>query len=176
MKTNITIIGMAGVGKTFTSKYLSEKLGFDHIETDAVISSLAKDIGVDEKDLSDNDFINLEERAILSLDNPSYKVLDTGGSVIYSEKSMDFLKSNSTIIYLEDKLENIRNRFEDRTKNVGEVKIVGMLDKTFEELLNERIPLYEKYADVTVNIMGTNDPKKVLDHIIEKILPASSLD
>lgn len=176
MKTNITIIGMAGVGKTFTGNYLARKLGYEHIEVDKIIPIEAVKLNINENIVSDYEFIKIEENSVLSLFGKSNSIFDTGGSVIYSPVSMEFLKKNSTIIYLEDNAINIKKRFDERTRNVGEVRLIGLTEgKSFDALLQERIPLYEKYADITINIIGVNDAETILNNVVEKISLISSL-
>ena len=74
-------------------------------------------------------------------------VIATGGSAVYGENAMRHFKEIGTVVYLrvsfEDLLERIPN-FESRGISIPE----GM---TFQDLYNERIPLYERYADITVD-------------------------
>ena len=77
-------------------------------------------------------------------------VIAPGGSVIYSEKAMKHLQSIGTIVYL-------KVSYEEIAKRLGNMKERGVVLKdgmTLRDLYNERIPLYEKYADITVNEDG----------------------
>src|ERR1035437_2347698 len=152
---NLTLIGMAGVGKSHTGETLAKNLGFEHIETDQLITVEAGKIGVNKDLLPDNEFIKLEEKVILGLMNKNNSVIDTGGSVVYSEKAMELLKSISKIIYLRDTIGNIKRRFNAR----GEIHLIGTEGKTFEELFADRVKLYEKYADIVVDVSKNRDVK-----------------
>jgi shikimate kinase len=91
----------------------------------------------------------LEESAVVSLQDKTSTIIDTGGSVIYSPKAMEVLDRISFIVYLSDSLENIKRRFDNR----GESHLVGMVEgMTFEKLLAQREKLYEKYAHIIVDV------------------------
>lgn len=158
-KHNITIIGMAGVGKSHIGKELAGKIGYDYIEVDELISKEATTLGINKYLLPDDEFIKLEEKAILSLEHKRNSVIDTGGSVIYSEKSMEILQSISMIIYFKDSIEDIKERFDVR----NEPHLVGIENKSFDELFEERSQLYEKYADDTINV---SEFKGLVDEVV----------
>jgi shikimate kinase len=167
---NIALIGMAGVGKTFISKKLSEKFGYQHIFVDDLINEIVIDqMKTTRDDLSDSEFLAIEEKVILDLADAKKSVIDTGGSVVYSEKAMEILKENSHIIYLSDSFENIEKRYKRRhtDSSKGETHIVGFKGgMTFKEIFNQRKELYEKYADLEINVSDfKNDPERFLDKI-----------
>ncbi len=147
-KSNIALIGMAGVGKSYLSKRLAEQLGYEAIEIDELITKEAEKEGLDKATISDAEFIRLEEQAVLSLKGKERCVFDTGGSVVYSESAMQFLKENAQIIYLRDTPERIRERFENRAP----VRLIDLAGKNFTSLLHERTSLYEKYADEIIEV------------------------
>ena len=80
-------------------------------------------------------------------------VIATGGSVIYGEKAMKNLKALGRVVYLragEEELEK-RLRGEDIFARGVVMKKKG---ETLGELLSERAPLYEKYADIIIDCDG----------------------
>lgn len=161
MKHNISLIGMAGVGKTFTSKLLAEKLNYKYVSVDEIITQEALEIGADKNLLSDNAFVELEEKAVMSLKEKTNLVIDTGGSVVYSPKAMKLLHNNSLIVYLFDNVENVKKRFYDR----GEPHLIGKTkEMTFEELFKQREKLYKKYAHIEIDV------SKHKDNLVDKIL------
>ena len=88
-------------------------------------------------------------------------VIAPGGSVIYCEEAMEHLKSIGKVIYLKLSLESL-------SKRLGNLKGRGVLLKdgqSLKDLYEERVPLYEKYADITVNEYGLN-----VEQTIDKIL------
>jgi shikimate kinase len=165
MKNNITLIGMAGVGKSYIGERLAIKISYEYIKVDDLITLAAEKIGVKKHLLPDEKFMELEEKAVLSLEGKKNSIFDTGGSVIYSNSAMKWLKENSFIIYLKDKPENIKKRFDER----GEPHLIGIEGKSFKELLAERIRLYENYADLNIDVSKSNNLEEAVVEIIENI-------
>jgi shikimate kinase len=165
---NVTLIGMSGVGKSRIGELLAEKLHYGFIDIDRVME---KNNGRKLQELvdclGDDEFIETEENAILSIGKVDNTVISPGGSAIYSEKSMEFLKCASTVVFLNASLEEIKRR----TTDFSQRGIVGLKEKGLENLFAERLPLYQKYADVTVNVDCCSS-KAVADMITEKILGA----
>jgi shikimate kinase len=162
---NVTLVGMSGVGKSRIGQLLAEKLHFGFIDIDRVME---KDSGKKLQDLvnclGDEKFIEAEENAILGVGKVSNTVISPGGSAIYSEKAMAFLKSISTIVYLNASLEEIKKRTPDFSKR----GIVRLIETGLDALYEERLPLYRRYADVTVDVENLNDDA-VVDTLITKI-------
>ena len=100
MKNNIVLIGMPGSGKSTCGVVAAKFLLKNFFDTDLLIQNLEGAPLQDIIDKKGNDYFEgLEESAILSLDIDG-TVIATGGSVIYSEKSMEHLKKLGKIIYL----------------------------------------------------------------------------
>ncbi|MCD8125184.1 MAG: shikimate kinase, partial [Lachnospiraceae bacterium] len=74
-------------------------------------------------------------------------VIATGGSVVYGARAMDHLREIGDVLYIRLSLESIAERLGDLTE-----RGVSMREgQTLEDLYAERVPLYEKYADITVD-------------------------
>ncbi|MFR5371714.1 MAG: shikimate kinase, partial [Eubacterium sp.] len=73
-------------------------------------------------------------------------VIATGGSVVYSESAMQHLKSMGTVIYLHLSYETMC----ERIKNVTTRGIVLKNGSSLLDMYNERLPLYNKYADKVI--------------------------
>ena len=161
---NIVLIGMPGAGKSTIGVILAKSLLFDFCDTDLSIQketgeslcdTISK-IGIDE-------FIKLEERVIYQQDF-SDSVVATGGSAVYGEKAMRKLKENGTIVYLKVSPEELQGRI----KNIHTRGIAMKEGTTIPELFEERAPLYEKYADITVECDGKT-AEECVDEIVNKI-------
>lgn len=162
---NVALIGMSGVGKTRLGKLLAEKLAYDFIDIDKLMErESGKRIQEIINSLGDAKFLEAEEKTILNLGKPHNTVISSGGSVIYSEKAMDHLRSISKIVFLNAPLEEIRKR----TPDFSTRGIVGLKGKTIETLFDERIPLYRKYADITIDLLHHSDDR-IVELIIEKL-------
>ena len=144
---NVTFIGMAGCGKSTIGKALSQNLGIDFIDTDLLIEDKFKASLEEIKKNHGYKFVrNTEEETILSLNN-RIKIISTGGSAVYSEKSMLHLSSFSEIIYINTPLDVIKHR-------IGQGQQRGLAapeGSTIDEIYQEREPLYRKWANTTLD-------------------------
>lgn len=143
----ITLIGMAGSGKSTLGASLAKSMGCAFLDTDSLIESLyATPLQTITDTLKREEFLELEAEIICSL-QASHCVIATGGSVVYMPKAMEKLKDLGPVIYLCADLAVIEQRIAqkpDRGLVIGE-------NQTIADILRERIPLYEKYADYTCN-------------------------
>lgn len=163
---NVTLIGMPGVGKSFLGRKLAEKLNFSFLDTDELIeqkNNLSPQQIINK--YGDNKFLELERKAILNLGNLTNTVVSTGGSVVYIEEAMEFLKKFSKVIFLHAPLEIIKKRLTDK-----EVRgIVGLRVKTLEQIFSERNILYSNYADIVIEIKKENNSNKLINKVLKKL-------
>lgn len=147
LKDNIVLIGMPSSGKSTIGVVLAKSLGYRFIDSDLVIQErtglLLSEI-IDGQGL--DAFIQIENEANASLDCHK-SVIATGGSVVYGREAMEHLKSIGTVVYIEHSLEELIERIGDLTKRGVAIKT----GQTFKDLYEERVPLYEKYADITIS-------------------------
>ena len=147
MKDNIILIGMPGAGKSTVGVVLAKALGYNFVDSDLVIQKetgkrlfeIIDEVGIDE-------FLNIENRinAALSVEK---SVVATGGSVIYGEEAMEHLKSIGKVIYLKTDYESLEMRLGNLLKRGVAIRS----GNTLLDLYNERVPLYEMYADITID-------------------------
>ncbi len=157
----ISLIGMPGVGKTTTGIQLAKLFSFVHLDTDYLIESI---YGVELQTIADNltknEFLDLESEVLEKL-NVKRALLSTGGSVIYRDLGMHKLKQLGPCIFLKADLDIILDRIAlnpDRGLAIAP-------GQTIEDLYNERMELYSKYADYVVNVTRDKDVKKVVQEI-----------
>lgn len=144
---NIVLIGMPGVGKSTVGVILAKELGYQFLDADLLIQKrehrLLKEIiaqeGVD-------GFIEIENQVNASIEAED-TVIATGGSVVYGKEAMEHLKKISTVIYLKLSYEELKKRL-GNLKNRGVVLREG---QTLNTLYQERIKLYEQYADIVID-------------------------
>jgi len=143
---NIVLIGMPGVGKSTIGVILAKILGYQFIDSDLLIQNkegkLLHEI-INEQGLEA--FVEIENNINTSIDLECC-VIATGGSVVYGKEAMAHLKESGLIVYLKLPLPILKDR-------LGNIKTRGVVlreEQTLDELYEERSPLYEKYADITV--------------------------
>ena len=164
MKDNIVLIGMPGVGKSTLGVVLAKELGFEFLDADLLIqkreNKLLKEIIASE---GVEGFLRIENDVNASI-NTSKTVIATGGSVIYGTQAMGHLKEIGTVVYLKLDFETLDSR-------LGSLRGRGVVLKdgqNLKDLYQERVPLYEKYADVVVDEQGIDleaTLKEVISHL-----------
>ena len=147
---NIILIGMPGSGKTTIGTELAERIGYGYIDSDSVIVAReGKRLNEIIASVGRETFLDIEAKVNSEL-CASRCVIATGGSVIYRDFAMQQLKGKGVIVYLKLSLDSIASR-------LGDLKARGVALKdgfTLQDLYNERAPLYEKYADIVVDLDG----------------------
>ncbi len=154
---NITLIGMPASGKSTVGVLLAKRLGFSFVDVDIVIQEqegrLLKDIIATE---GQDGFLAVENRINAGL-NVRHSVIAPGGSVIYGKEAMEHLKEISTVVYLKLSYESV----EERLGNLVDRGVVLKDGMTLRDLYEERVPYYEKYADITIDENGLDAGKTV---------------
>ena len=162
---NIVLIGMPGAGKSTVGVLLAKYTSRSFIDTDLYIQAgegkrlyeVIAEEGIKE-------FCEIEERYILSLNCQGY-VIATGGSVVYSNKAMEHLKSSGVIVHLDLNLPVL----EKRLSNLDARGVVRAPGQSLADLYKEREPLYLRYADFTLNCDGLNH-----EQVVERIMSCLS--
>ncbi|MBQ2765244.1 MAG: shikimate kinase [Firmicutes bacterium] len=163
-KQNLTLIGMAGAGKSTLGVLLAKALGYDFIDTDILIQQKHKKLLqeiIDEEGI--DAFLAIEED-ILSELTIDRAIIATGGSAVYSDKAMQALKQHSTVVYLEVPYEEILSR----VKNIATRGIVLKHGNSLKDAFEERQPLYHQYADIVVDC-SKKDIESTLSEIINQL-------
>lgn len=162
-RSNIALIGMPGSGKSTVGVLLAKVSGRDFVDTDLLIQSRA---GSTLQAIVDDEgyaaLREVEEQVLLSL-AVSNHVIATGGSVVYSEAGMAHLKTSSVVVFLDVSLETVRER-------IGDYSLRGISkrpDQTIEDLFEERLELYRRYADVRITCDGRS-----METICEAVMDA----
>ncbi len=142
---------MPGSGKSTLGKILAKKLNLKFIDTDKYIEkreNLTLQEIIDKK--GEKEFLKIEQMRVLELFPLKNTVLAPGGSIVYSKKVMECFKKSGLIIYLEKPY----NKIERALKNKKTRGIFGFKTKSIKQIYQQRKPLYEKYADLTVTKYG----------------------
>lgn len=158
---SIILIGMPAVGKSTVGVVVAKRLGYEFIDTDLLIQKqenrLLKEIIEDE---GIDGFLKIENQVNCDV-QAERAVISPGGSVVYCQEAMEHYKKIGVVVYLRASFETINNRIRN-AQNRGVVLKEG---QTLEMLYEERVKLFEKYADITIDEEG-----KELGETIELVL------
>ena len=144
---NVALIGMPGAGKSTLGVLLAKRTAREFLDTDlhiqesqgATLQQIIERCGIEE-------FHRIEERCVLALDCSSC-VIAPGGSAVYSEAAMQHLGRIAVRVYLDVPLVELDRRLGDLDAR-GVIRAPG---QDLADLLAERLPLYERWADVRVD-------------------------
>ena len=161
---NIVVIGMPGAGKSTMGVILAKTLGRNFIDTDIVAQETSGRLLQEIIDAEGTGaFLQTEEKTILSLHGHN-AVIATGGSVVFSEKAMEHLKKDGVVIYLKISFEEMVRRL----NNITTRGIVLDAGQSLFDMYNQRVPLYEKYADITIDC-SDGDFEHCIGNVIDQL-------
>ena len=147
---NVIRIGMSGAGKSTLGVLLAKLLGKQFFDTDILIQQKTGKLLQEIIDCEGVDrFLQIEEEILSSLE-PHNAVIATGGSAIYSEKAMGHLKEHGVAVYLSVDFDELSQRL----ASISDRGIVFRGTNDLHTVYTERLPLYEAFADITVNCTG----------------------
>ena len=147
---NIIFIGMPGAGKSTIGVVIAKIFGYDFVDSDLLIQNQEGDIlehlidkyGID-------GFLKIENQVNRDIDVKK-TVISTGGSVCYCDEALRHMSECGVIVYIKTDYESLHQRLGD----LHQRGVVIRNGSTLWDLYNERTPLYEKYADVTIDETG----------------------
>ena len=162
--SRISLIGMPGSGKSTVGVLLAKRIGLAFVDTDILIqeqeqATLAEIIA------RSSPFVlrEIEEQVLLDM-LITDSVISTGGSVVYSPAIMARLSAASTVVYLRAQLETV----EYRISLAPDRGIASPGNHTLEDVYNERVPLYEQYSDIVVDV-DHDTPESITGQIISQL-------
>ena len=156
---------MPGAGKSTVGVVLAKVLGYDFIDSDLLIQAETGKRLFEIINASGIDGFLKVENEVNSRIETHRTVIATGGSVIYGEEAMAHLKSIGTVVY-------IQVPYADLEKRLGNLLKRGVANRngsTLKDLYDERVPLYEKYADIIVDERdkGIREVVETIEHMLE---------
>ena len=154
---NIILIGMPGGGKSTLGVLLAKTLGMTFLDTDLVIQeqegALLRDLIADR---GIEGFLDLEGEVCAHL-QAHRTVVATGGL------AMAHLRELGTVVYL-------KLGYRALAKRLGSLKRRGVVlrpGQTLRMLYEERVPLYEQYAHLTIDCSGQD-----VEHTLDRVMRA----
>jgi len=160
---NIVLIGMPGSGKSTIGVQLAKIMGLRFTDTDLLIQQ--RHHQQLQQLLEQHGHLALrqmEEDELLKL-QLNGDLIATGGSAVYSEQGMQHLKKQARIVYLEVALSTLKQRVNNESSR-GIAKPAG---QSFDDVYHERVPLYQSFADITID----NNKQQPIEAIQQLIAP-----
>ena len=161
---NLILTGMPSCGKSTLGVVLAKTLGMKFVDTDLLIQEVQncklQEI-IDERGMQE--FLRIEEKVLSEIEVEN-SIISTGGSAVYSDKAMKHLGSIGDVVYIKLSLDEI----ERRLNNIKTRGIAMKPGETLADLYNMRVPLYEKYADITIETEGMGIEESI-EVLIEKL-------
>lgn len=158
-RQNVVLIGMPGAGKSTVGVVLAKNLGYHFIDSDILIQDKYEKLLhqiIEERGIEG--FWQIENEVNASIWE-THSVIATGGSAIYGTEAMEHLREIATVVYLQLSYKSIQIRLGDLNKRGVTLKE----GQTLQMLYEERIPLYERYAHVTIHC----EKKEIKDIVAE---------
>lgn len=160
---NITLIGMPGSGKSTVGVVLAKMMCMTFIDGDLLIQNKeGKRLSKIIDEIGNDAFLKLENNTLASL-KVNNSIIATGGSAVFGKEAMENLKKISTVVYLNVPYESL----EKRLKNLKNRGVVFEEGQTLKDIYDIRTPLYEKYADITINSDNDSDVQQTAVKIVE---------
>ena len=158
-KQNIVLVGMPGSGKSTLGRMLAKKTGKAFYDSD---SEIEKQTGMCIPDYfskyGEDGFRAIETDVIKRLSLLGGIVIATGGGAVIRSENIDSLAKNGIIVYLDRPISDIKI-----TSNRPLTRSVDDLKKKYYE----RHEMYEKSADITVMVKGSE--KSTLSTLINAL-------
>ena len=153
------LIGMMGSGKTTLGKELANKLNYTFIDMDIYIEN---EVGMTINQIfatkGESWFREYEKKVLNDFIQMDNLVIATGGGVIKNKDNKKLM--DGKCIYLNVPLAELEKRLQnDDTRPL-------LRTRSVKDILLERIPLYEYFADITVLNVNIN---QALNQILEEL-------
>jgi len=162
---NLALIGFMGAGKTSVGRHVAEQLGFEFVDTDALIESrTGKTISQIFATDGEPHFRALEQAVVEQLAQRDKAVISTGGGLPANPQNLESLKTHALVVCLWASADRIW----DRVKNQSHRPLLQAPNpqERIKELLKTRAPFYRQ-ADVLLHT-DNRSQRQVCQQVIQQ--------
>jgi shikimate kinase len=156
----VVMIGPMAVGKSVIGAELAKALGVEFVDTDQQIVAKYGPVAHIFASHGEHYFRRLEARAVAEvLDTPTPKaaVLSLGGGAVLDSGTQQLLE-RAVVVYLQADLDTVRDRI---TRNTGRPLLAADPLAAWSKLAGLRAPVYERLADIIVDVKNSSVPELV---------------
>ena len=167
----IFLIGYRCTGKTTIGKILADRLNFDFFDTDLLIEHVS---GLNISQIVEKygwkKFRRLEKDILFNTKKNEDAVIATGGGIITAPENQNFIKKNGFCVWLDADLKTILHRFNNDNKTCLSRPSLTNKDllKETKELISLRKPLYEKIANIRIDV-SSHTPEEIVNIIDRRL-------
>ena len=157
-KRNIVLIGLSGCGKTTLAPVLSEALGMPAVEMDdEIVKEAGKPISAIFAEDGEKAFRDMETACAKRCAGMDGVIISTGGGVVLREENMAALSQKGLVVFLD------RAPMAIAGEDLADRPLLAQNRRNIFSLYEQRIGLYRRYAEVTVENNGPiSETTKVL--------------
>lgn len=152
-QSNLVLIGMPSSGKSTLGRKVASYMGRDFVDLDeAIVKQAKKPIAEIFATEGEEAFRQLETEVCWEYGMQNGLVISTGGGVVTRGENISALGQNAVFVYVHRELSSL---------DVGKNRPLSRSREDVERLYQERAPLYEAVADITVeNDLSVNQVGK----------------
>lgn len=150
---SVFLIGFMGCGKSTMARLLAQETDRELVEMDETIETEAG-MSINEifEKYGETHFRNLETELVQRIADKGGAVVSCGGGTVLREENVEAMRKNGKIIYLSATPETIYERVYDKTNRP---LLNGNMNVEYiAQLMEKRLPAYEKVADVILKVDG----------------------
>ncbi|MEE1043259.1 MAG: shikimate dehydrogenase [Clostridia bacterium] len=166
---NIVLIGPPGSGKTTVGMELAEVLNLTFVDIDAEIEKKHGNITTIFDTYGEKHFRNIESEVLLDFAGSKNLLISTGGGVVESKETMLKLceDKDNIVMFINPSFDILL----ERTTRAGNRPLLrGNIEEKLRNLLDRRLPLYNKYCNVKLDILKEQDVKKTVIDCVDKVI------
>jgi shikimate kinase len=148
---NLVLIGLSGCGKSTVARRLSRRLRMPLLDTDAmIVEAEGRSIPEIFAESGEAYFRDMESAACRAAAEQHGVIIATGGGAVLREANMEALAESGLIVFLHRHPSRIL-----RSASLDDRPLVQDDAERLFRLYAERLPLYRRWAHVTVHNSGT---------------------
>lgn len=150
MKKNLVLIGLSGCGKTSLAPLLSRALGLSVVEMDdEIVRCAGHSISEIFAQQGEAAFREMETACARRCAQMEGVIISTGGGVVLRPENMKALSATGLVVFIDRSPDDIVG------EDLSDRPLVAKDRQKIYELYRQRIELYRRYSEITVQNQGS---------------------